>query len=115
MSYGSVKHSRRKARRFVARVARGGVYENSTLGFNAKKGAIHFEVWRTLADGGAFKARACTLSHATWTRGYRGNGPSVRAYKKHNRTDGSRCVEAQGSGPTQAVRRAIITLMKRIK
>lgn len=114
MAIGTYKHSRKKAKRFVARVARGGIYENSTLGFNAKKGAIHFEVWRTLNTGGAYMARACTLSHATWTREYRANGPSVRAYKKHNRTDGSRCVVAQGNGPTIAVKRALAGLLKKL-
>jgi hypothetical protein len=56
------------------------------------------------------------ISRAQWTGLYRSKeGPSTAAYKRHNPTDGARCALAQGPSPTRAVKRAIVSLMKKIK
>jgi hypothetical protein len=113
--FGEIKRSAKKARRHLFRVTKTPAWEAANIFLGAKKGAVYFEVTRTYEKGGAYKARACMISRAQWTSRYRGNGPSRAAYKRHNPTDGARCAIAQGPSPTRAVKRAVASLMKKIK
>lgn len=116
MALGEIKRSAKKARRHLFRVQSGGAWETANIFSGAKRGAVYFEVTRTYEKGGAYKARACMISRSQWTRQYRQSaGPSRAAYKRHNPTDGARCAIAQGPSPTRAVKRAVVSLMKKIK
>jgi hypothetical protein len=112
---GEVKRSAKKARRHLFRVTTSPSWETSHFLGAKKKASIHLEIARTYESGGAYKAKACMLSHAGKLATYRGSGPSKIAYKRTVGLDASRCSVAQGPSPTRAVKRAVIALMKKIK
>lgn len=115
--FGEIRRSAAKVRRYLFRTQTSPAWETSNIFLAAKKGSIHFEVVRTYEKGGAFKARACMLSRAAWLRMYRTpQGPSTLAYKRQRGgVEGGRCAIAQGPTPTRAVKRATISLMRKIR
>lgn len=107
---GEIRRDPRRVRKALFRS--GAAWEQAEHIVGGRRMSIHVHVGRTYKKGGAFSAQACMLSRASWLRQYRTTrGPSRIGYKRKH----ERCAESQGGTPTRAVKRAVTSLMKKIR
>lgn len=107
MAINEIRHDRRKVGKRMSRTD----YAPGNI-FNPRSGLIRFDVHRTLRAAGSagfregqFTAKACLSGKPNIYR----TEAQFRLRKSH------RCNIASGRSPTQAVKRATIGLMKKIK